>query len=137
MKLPSLLFALLLLSLTSFGQDINQLYPRGKYRAECPMEVMNKASFRHCELCSFMSFFNDKNTSMIKGVQLDFGTDSLTLNQHGKITKVPYTRDTNDHSIRFRFLEKNYFFRVFIHNDQYILESAEGLLVVLTKAAEK
>ena len=137
MKLPSLLFALLLLSLTSFGQDINQLYLRGKYRAECPMEVMDKASFRHCELCSFMSFSNDKNTSMIKGVQLDFGTDSLTLNQHGKITKVPYTRDTNDHSIRFRFLEKNYFFRVFIHNDQYILESADGLLVVLTKAAEK
>ena len=137
MKLPSLLFALLLLSLTSFGQDINQLYPRGKYRAECPMEVMNKASFRHCELCSFMSFSNDKNTSMIKGVQLDFGTDSLALNQHGKITTVPYTRDTNDHSIRFRFLEKNYFFRVFIHNDQYILESAEGLLVVLTKEEEK
>ena len=137
MKLPSLLFALLLFSLPSFGQDINQLYLRGKYRAECPMEVMNKASFRHCELCSFMSFSNDKNTSMIKGVQLDFGTDSLTLNQHGKMTTVRYTRDTNDHSIRFRFLEKNYFFRVFIHNDQYILESADGLLMVLTKAAEK
>lgn len=74
---------------------------------------------------------------MISEIQLDFGTDSLALNQHGKITTVPYTRDTNDHSIRFRFLEKNYFFRVFIHNDQYILESAEGLLVVLTKAAEK
>jgi len=137
MKPPSLLFALLLLSLPSFGQDINQLYLRGKYRAECPMEVMNKASFRHCELCSFVSVSNDKNTSMIKGVQLDFETDSLTLNQRGKITTIPYTRDTNDHSIRFRFLEKNYFFRVFIHNDQYILESADGLLMVLTKEEGK
>lgn len=101
------------------------------------MEVMNKASFRHCELCSFVSVSNDKNTSMIKGVQLDFETDSLTLNQRGKITTIPYTRDTNDHSIRFRFLEKNYFFRVFIHNDQYILESADGLLMVLTKEEGK
>jgi hypothetical protein len=137
MKLPSLLFAFLLLSLTSFGQDINQLYPRGKYRAECPMEVMDKASFRHCELCPFMSVSKSDNTSMTSEIQLDFGTDSLTLIQRGKITKVPYTRDTNDLSIRFRFSEKDYFFRVFIHNDQYILESAEGLLVVLTKAAEK
>ena len=137
MKLPSLLFALLLLSLTSFGQDINQLYPRGKYRAECPMEVMNKASFRHCELCPFVSVSKSDNTSMISEIQLDFGTDSLTLNQRGKFTTVPYTRDTNDLSIRFRFSEKDYFFRVFIHNDQYILESADGLLMVLTKAAEK
>ena len=137
MKLPSLLFALLLLSLTSFGQDINQLYPRGKYRAECPMEVMDKASFRHCELCPFVSVSKSDNTSMISEIQLDFGTDSLTLNQRGKFTTVPYTRDTNDLSIRFRFSEKDYFFRVFIHNDQYILESADGLLMVLTKAAEK
>ena len=137
MKLPSYLFALLLLSLTSFGQDINQLSLRGKYRAECPMEVMDKASFRHCELCPFVSVSKSDNTSMISEIQLDFGTDSLTLNQRGKFTTVPYTRDTNDLSIRFRFSEKDYFFRVFIHNDQYILESAEGLLVVLTKEEEK
>jgi len=95
---------------------------------------MNRVGFRFCELCPFVSVSKTSNLSRIKEIDLDFGADSLTLNQNGITSKVPYTRDKDNHSITFFLKEKQLHFRVFIYGDQRILEDEQGLLMVLTKA---
>ena len=122
------------LSSAQEGTLLSDLYLKGKWTAECPEEIMNRVGFRLCELCPFVSVSKTSNLSRIKEIDLDFGADSLTLNQNGITSKVPYTRDKDNHSITFFLKEKQLHFRVFIYGDQRILEDEQGLLMVLTKA---
>lgn len=117
----------------SYGQPIAELYLQGKWKAECPMEVLDHASWINCQLCPWVQEPDKKSSGNVKDIEMTFGADSLTLNQNGTINTVAFTRDKDTHAISFTLSGKPYYFRVFLTEDQYILEDGNGLLMVLTK----
>lgn len=118
------------------GQDegpVSEMYLKGKWDAECIMEVLNHSLIRSCELCPWVVDPNNKSKASNKDIEMDFGADSLTLNQNGAITTVPFTRNKDTHAFTFALNSRQYSFRVFYYNKQRILEDNDGLLMVLTK----
>lgn len=130
------LLSLFLLLNSAHGQDegpISEMYLKGKWVATCAMEVIDKASMANCDICPFVINPNDKSQAETKDIEMDFQSDSLTINQNGKHSTVAYVRNTNTHAISFSLNDRHYNFRVFFYNKQRILEDGDGLLLVLSK----
>jgi len=115
------------------GTPFSEMYLKGKYTAACAMEVIDHATIRNCELCPFVIDPNNKSRAETKDIEMTFTNDSLTLNQNGKITTVPYVRNKDNHSFSFTLDKKAYSFRVFFNSSQSIIEDSNGLLMVLEK----
>jgi hypothetical protein len=49
----------------------------------------------------------------------------------GDLETIPYSRDKNNHSIRFKFNKKDFDFRLFHYGDKRILVGKDGLIMVL------
>ena len=138
MNIPTTILSALFISLSIvvYAQDtgpVSEMYLKGKWKAECAIEVADQASIQNCQLCPFVIDPSDKSSASIKDVELTFDADSLTLNQNGSVTQVPYTRNGDTHSFSFVLNKKKFTFRVFFYNKQRIIEDGDGLLVVLTK----
>jgi hypothetical protein len=112
---------------------LSDLYLKGKWTATCPIEVVNHASIRSCELCNFVIDPNDKSKGESKDFEMNFQADSIIINQNGKITTVPYTRNKDNHSFSFSLKNKQFNFRMFLYNKQRIIEDSDGLVLVLSK----
>ncbi len=112
---------------------LEDLYLEGKWEATCATEIIDRVSIQHCELCFFVLNPNDKSQAEVKSLEMDFQKDSLILNQNGLRKSVPYQRDTNNHSFTFTLNEKQYNFRMFLYNNQRIIEDSDGMLIMLDK----
>ncbi len=140
MKQAKTIFALIatiLIATIAHGQTegpVAEMYLKGKYTATCAMEVVDKASIRSCEICPFVIDSNNKSNAQTKDVEMTFQADSITINQNGKVTTVPYLRNHDTHAFSFSLNNKQYTFRVFFYNKLRILEDSDGLLVILEKA---
>ncbi len=131
------LLATFLIVNIAYGQHegpISEMYFKGKWMATCAMEFMDKASIRNCEICPFVINPTNKSNAETKDIEMDFKADSITINQQGKLTTVPYSRNTDTHATSFTLNDKPYNFRWFYYNKQRILEDSDGLLLVLEKA---
>ena len=136
MMILILLFAPFILTIAA-GQDgvpLAEMYLKGRWKAECPIEVKHHAGMYVCELCSFIIDKNDRHIATFADFEMDFGEDSLTIIQNEKSVTVPYTTNKDTHAFSFLLNEKQYSFRVFHHDDIKIIEDSEGLLLVLTMA---
>jgi len=117
----------------SFGQANSEMYLSGTWSASCAVEILDHASMRNCELCPFVINAKDKSQGQVKDIELTFQTDTISINQNGKLSSVPYTRNKDTHAIRFTLNNKQYNFRMFIDDKRRILEDSDGLLLVLEK----
>ena len=113
--------------------DISQLYMTGKWIASCPLEVIDKAAIRICELCPILINPHDMNHGETNNLEMTFQNDSIRLNQNGRKTTVLCERNKYNHSFSFALNNKNYYFRVFMYDDKRILENSGGLVLVLEK----
>lgn len=65
---------------------------------------------------------------------MNFLADSIVLNQNGKMTTVPYKRNTDNHSFSFTLDNKTYNFRMFLDHKRRIIEDInDGMIMVLEK----
>ena len=117
----------------SCGQPNSEMYLSGKWTASCAVEILDYASIRNCQLCPFVNNPNDKSSGEVKDIEMTFQSDSILINQNGKITTVRYTRNKDTHAISFTLNNKQYNFRMFIYNKQRILEDKDGLIMILEK----
>ena len=108
--------------------DISQMYLSGKWSAVCPMEIVDRVTIQNCELCPIVINQNQAQTS---DILITFMKDSLQLIRNGGSEMVPYKRDQNNHSIQFKYNNKDFSFRVFHYGDRRILVGKDGLIMVL------
>ena len=137
LKIIPVVLGFALLSSLTYGQkygDVSQMYLSGKWTAVCPIEVVDRVTLRSCELCPFI--INPGNHSQAESAEIviTFMKDSLQLYRNGDSKKVPYTRDKDNHSIRFKYNNKDFDFRVFHYGDKRILVGKDGLIMVLEEA---
>lgn len=128
------LLAAVLTSTFSFGQSNSEMHLSGKWNASCSVEILDHASMRNCELCPFVINPNNKSQGELKGIQMIFQSDSIQINQNGKLSTVFYTRNKDTHAIQFTLNNKQYNFRMFIDGQRRILEDTDGMILVLEKA---
>lgn len=114
--------------------DISQLYLKGKWIATCPTEIVNSVTIRNCELCSFVVTPENKSLGMAMDIEMTFMEDTIVINRMGKVSVIPYKKNKDNHSIKFNFNNKDYDFRLFLYNDQRVIEDKDGLILVLTKS---
>ena len=122
-----------LITLAQSGTPISEMYLKGKYTASCATEVLDHASWHNCQLCPFVIDPNDKSKGETKDIEMTFQNDSITFNQNGKITTVPYKRNPDTHAFSFTLGDKQYNFRMFLYNKQRIIEDSDGMILVLDK----
>ena len=127
------LIASVFISNISFGQANSEMYLSGKWTASCSVEILDHASMRNCELCPFVINPNDKSQGEVKDIEMTFQSDSILINQNGKLTTVSYTRNKDTHAISFTLNNKQYNFRMFLDGKRRILEDSDGLILVLEK----
>ena len=125
------LLVTILITTISYAQN-GEMYLQGKWKASCPVEFTENVGILNCQICP-IAISSDKKSIEIKDVEMDFGTDSIIINQNGTITTVPYAQNKDTHAINFTLNNKQYKLRVFMHNEQKILEDSDGLLLVLDK----
>jgi hypothetical protein len=112
------------------------LYLKGKWSGSCATEIIDHASIRLCELCPFEIDPIDKSKGRFINIELNFLSDSIEFNQNGKITTIPFKRNKDNHSFSFILNEKQYNFRMFLYEQQRIIEDGDGMILVLTKSKE-
>lgn len=110
------------------------MYLTGKWKADCPIEVVDKATLKHCELCDFQINSNNPSRASLHDFEMDFQADKIIMKHGEKISTVPYTRNPDNHSISFAYGNNKYLFRVFINEKERILVNHDGMLLYLTKA---
>ncbi len=113
---------------------LSEMYLTGKWNAVCPIEVVDKATLRHCELCDFQINSNNPGRASLHDFEMDFQADKIIMKHGDKTSTVPYTRNPDNHSISFAFGNNKYHFRVFMNDDYRILVNHDGMLLYLTKA---
>jgi hypothetical protein len=132
--LPLLIVVLLSANVSAqHHQYVSDMYMNGKWIASCPIEVLDQAGMKHCELCPFVIDAGDKSHGEVKDVEMNFTQDSIIMDRKGKRVSVPYRHDPNNHSFAFQLDGRDYNFRVFIAEKMRILEDKDGLLVLLKK----
>ena len=114
---------------TDSRQDIS-----GKWIAKCATEFVDHATIRNCELCPFVIDPVNKSRAEIKDIEMSFQKDSVILNRGGEISAIPYLMNKDNRSISFNFNKKNYDFRLFYIEDEFILEDSDGLVILLRRA---
>jgi hypothetical protein len=142
MKLTKNIFAILIavfVSTIAHGQNEGRnqdMYMEGKWTASCATEIQDHASMKHCELCPFVINPNNKSQARIKDIGMNFFTDSIAFNQDGKMSTVPFRKNKDNHSFSFTLNNKQYDFRMFLWEEQRIIEDSDGMILVLTKSKE-
>jgi hypothetical protein len=116
------------------GTPVSELFLQGKWRASCPLEVMDKATIKMCELCSFETNPTKPSQGKTKDFEMDFQADKIALRYGEETSTVSYSRDKNTHSISFNYKGRRYHFRVFFHNNERILVNKDRTLLVLKQA---
>src|SRR6187431_62504 len=111
MKTNILTFLLLLLATyapAQTGTPISELYPKGKFMATCATEIVNRVTIRHCALCTNIIDPTNQQVAQTEIMQMTFQNDSLFLNRAGILSKVPISRNKDNHSFTFVLNDKTH-----------------------------
>jgi hypothetical protein len=132
--LPLLIIVLLSINVSAQkGENLSDMYMKGKWTASCPIEVVDQASMQYCGLCSFTLDPANKKRAHIQDVEMNFTQDSIILDKGGEHISVPYKHDPNNHSFAFKLGNEDFSFRVFMDGDNRVLVNKDGRAVVLRK----
>lgn len=129
-----LLFLHGILNAQNKGIPVAEMNLTGKWIVSCPVEIVDKATMKHCELCTVQISQENPGKAQIHDFEMDFQADKIIMKHGDKTSTVSYTRNPDNHSISFAFGNSKFHFRSFINNNDRILLNHDGTILYLTKA---
>ncbi len=127
MKKHLLLFAIFtFLYLFIQAQEVNI---KGKWKVNCPLEKNENGTLHVCDLCPRTMLNN--NAAIVEDFVLEFTDETIKLDHEEVPIEIAYKFDKNTNRLRFKYLQKEYVFKVMIVSDPFvhimIAESGEVL----------
>jgi len=107
----------------------------GKWHGECAFEYVNLANTKQCDLCPFIIDTKDRGRGELKDIEMIFSYDSILIKRPNESITVPYTMNSDTHTIQFLFKGNKEVFRVFYNKRNVILEDQDGFVITLKRAS--
>ncbi len=130
MKKTALLFLVTLLSIFCNAQESTI---KGKWKVNCALEKKAKGQLHVCDICPSTMLAN--NTAVIDEFVLEFTGSVIKLEHEEVPIEVAYTYFQETNSIKFKYLQKEYHFKIMIISDPFvqILVAESGEVLYLKK----
>lgn len=124
------MFLVILFSLIGKAQESNI---KGKWKVNCALEKKAEGQLHVCDICPSTMLAN--NTAVIEEFELEF-TGSMIKFEHAEVPiEIAYTFLQETNSIKFKYLQKEYHFKMMIISDPFvqILVAETGEVLYLKK----
>ncbi len=126
--ITSLLFFLTLSS--SFSQEVNL---KGKWKVNCALDKQEDGKIHFCDICPTTMLAN--NTAIIEDFEIEITSDVMKYPHDEIVIDIMYQFDKANNTFKFKYLKKEYFFKVLIVSDPnvYVLVAETGEVLYFKK----
>lgn len=96
----------------SYAQEINL---KGKWKVNCALDKLEDGKLHFCDICPTTMLAN--NTAIIEDFEIEITDDVMKYPHQEIVVDIMYQFDKSNNTFKFKYLKKEYLFKVMIVSD--------------------